>query len=56
MFITIFDVYYQVPTWRRNVLRMLIVLTSTGLAVIFRNSFALVAAFTGELLTISGVF
>ncbi|XP_061169104.1 uncharacterized protein LOC133178388, partial [Saccostrea echinata] len=39
----------SVPTWRRNVLRMLIVLTATGLAVIFRNSFALVAAFTGAI-------
>ncbi|XP_062612262.1 uncharacterized protein LOC134274037 [Saccostrea cucullata] len=39
----------SVPTWRRNVLRMLIVLTATGLAIIFRNSFALVAAFTGAI-------
>eukprot|EP00105_Crassostrea_gigas_P037916 XP_019922064.1 PREDICTED: amino acid transporter ANTL2-like [Crassostrea gigas] len=38
-----------VPAWKRNILRMLIVLSSTGLAIIFRNSFALVAAFTGAI-------
>nr|XP_022316194.1 amino acid transporter AVT3A-like isoform X2 [Crassostrea virginica] len=39
----------SVPTWKRNTLRMFIVLTSTGLAILFRNSFALVAAFTGAI-------
>lgn len=39
----------SVPAWKRNILRMLIVLSSTGLAIIFRNSFALVAAFTGAI-------
>ena len=45
------NIFPQVPTWKRNILRMFIVLTSTGLAILFRNSFALVAAFTGENLT-----
>lgn len=45
------NIFPQVPTWKRNILRMFVVLTSTGLAILFRNSFALVAAFTGENLT-----
>ncbi|PVD39563.1 hypothetical protein C0Q70_02198 [Pomacea canaliculata] len=37
----------QVSTWKRNVLRIIIVLMAGGLAVLLRNSFAYVSAFVG---------
>ncbi|KAJ8318235.1 hypothetical protein KUTeg_003326 [Tegillarca granosa] len=37
----------SVATWKRNILRMLIVICAAGLAVLFRDSFAYVGAFVG---------
>ncbi|KAL3876043.1 hypothetical protein ACJMK2_033929 [Sinanodonta woodiana] len=37
----------SVPAWKRNILRTFIVLCAAGLAVVFRDSFAYIGAFTG---------
>lgn len=39
----------RVPTWRRNCLRIFIVLSAGGLAVLLRNNFAYISAFVGAL-------
>ncbi|XP_070185489.1 uncharacterized protein [Littorina saxatilis] len=39
----------SVPTWKRNALRIFIVLTAAGLAVLLRNNFAYISAFVGAL-------
>lgn len=38
----------QVPAWKRNILRICMVLLAACLAVIFRDSFAYISAFTGK--------
>ncbi|KAL5019384.1 hypothetical protein ScPMuIL_005106 [Solemya velum] len=38
----------SVPAWKRNILRVCMVLIAAGLAVIFRDSFAYISAFTGS--------
>ncbi|CAC5356459.1 SLC36A [Mytilus coruscus] len=39
----------EVSAWKRNLVRFLVVCVSAGLAVIFRDSFAYVGAFTGAI-------
>ncbi|KAK3612264.1 hypothetical protein CHS0354_039545 [Potamilus streckersoni] len=48
------DIVFQhvpdsVPAWKRNILRTFIVLCAAGLAVVFRDSFAYIGAFTGAI-------
>lgn len=40
--------FNQVSAWKRNLVRFLVVCVTAGLAVIFRDSFAYVGAFTGK--------
>ncbi|KAK7507847.1 hypothetical protein BaRGS_00000812, partial [Batillaria attramentaria] len=39
----------KVPTWKRNILRVLIVLAAGGLAVLLKDNFAYISAFVGAL-------
>lgn len=38
----------QVPAWKRNTLRISIVILAGGLAIILKDNFAYVGAFVGE--------
>jgi len=43
-----FVLEWQVPAWKRNTLRITLTLVMGGLAVLLRNGYAYVAAFTGK--------
>ena len=50
MLLLMCDSLFQVPTWKRNCLRIFIVSCAGGLAVLLRNNFAYISAFVGELI------
>ena len=41
-------VILQIPTWKRNILRLIIVLIAGSLAVLLKDNFAYVGAFVGK--------
>ena len=41
-------VMLQIPTWKRNILRLIIVLIAGSLAVLLKDNFAYVGAFVGK--------
>ena len=50
MLLLMCDSLFQVPTWKRNCLRIFVVSCAGGLAVLLRNNFAYISAFVGELI------